>query len=85
MFENRTIISVCVFILTCQIILWRTYTVLNSDAIYKLDGIISDPNDGLKSPRCWAQIAGMFTENWKHLWGHGILVYLTGGNSPYKV
>ena len=60
MLENRTVLSICAFVLICQIVIWRAYTAVNSSEIYKLDGIISDPIDGVRSPRCWAHVAGTY-------------------------
>ena len=58
MLENRTVLGVCVFVLLCQIVIWRAYTVINSNKVYDLDGIITDPTDGIRSQRCWEHIAG---------------------------
>ena len=65
MLENRTVLSVCAFVLICQIVIWRAYTADNSSEIYKLDGIISDPIDGIRAPRCWAHVAGTY-DNTEH-------------------
>ena len=43
MLENKTRFSIGVFIIVCQMIIWKVYMDINYSETYKMDGKISDP------------------------------------------
>ena len=49
MAENKTILFICVSVCICQAVIWRIYVYISTVSvdISKMDGIISDPRNGL--------------------------------------
>lgn len=51
MCENKKMIGICVFVIACQTVIWRTYVSTDSGEIFKMDGVISDPRGHSGSPK----------------------------------